>query len=142
MSAVILSAAAASVAACGGSGNDNAGAAGRQSQTSSQTSSQSSSQNGTQSATQANGGSTSQSSFTTSEGTVLIYGGSSDTTLTVQIEKDSRLLWSNDDGRPFRISGSGVNVDSSAGSGEVPLPSGRHRLQVSGDVWTIVVRPG
>jgi hypothetical protein len=144
VSAVILSAATISVAACGGSGDDNAGAANRQvnSQTSSQSGTQSSSTNQTGSSTQSGGGSMSQSSFSTDEGTVRLYAGSSDATITVDVDSDSRLLWSNDKGRSFRLTGAGDSIDSTDGSGEVPLSGGQHRLQVHGAVWTIVIRPG
>jgi hypothetical protein len=144
VSAVILSAAAISVAACGGSGDDNAGAANRQvnSQTSSQSGTQSSSTNQTGSSTQSGGGSMSQSSFSTDEGTVRLYAGSSDATITVDVDGDSRLLWSNDKGRSFRLTGAGQSIDSTDGSGEVPLSGGQHRLKVQGAVWTIVIRPG
>lgn len=144
MPAVVLSAATVAVAACGGSGDDNAGAANRQvnSQTSSQSNTQSSSTNQSNSSTQSGGGSMSQSSFSTDEGTVRLYAGSSDATITVDVDGDSRLLWSNDKGSSFRLTGAGDAVDSSDGSGEVPLSGGRHRLQVHGEVWTIVIRPG
>ena len=145
VSAVILSAAAISVAACGGSGDDNAGAANRQvnSQTSSQSGTQqSSSTNQSNSSTQSGGGSMSQSSFSTGEGTVRLYAGSSDATITVYVDGDSRLLWSNDKGRSFRLTGASESIDSTDGSGEVPLSGGQHRLQVHGAVWTIVIRPG
>ena len=142
MSAVILSAAALAVAACGSSGDDNAGAV-TNSQSNSQTtqgSGQSSNQSNSQSSS--GSGSLSQSSFSTDEGQVLTYAGTSKATITVDVDNDSRLLWSNDKGRPFSLSGAGETVDSSAGSGELPLASGKHRLEVRGDVWTIVVRPG
>jgi hypothetical protein len=144
VSAVILSAATIAVAACGGSGDDNAGAANRQvnSQTSSQSGTQSSSTNQTGSSTQSGGGSMSQSSFSTDEGNVRLYAGSSDATITVDVDGDSRLLWSNDKGRSFRLTGAGEPIDSTDGSGEVPLSGGQHRLQVHGAVWTIVIRPG
>jgi hypothetical protein len=144
VSAAILSAATIGVAACGGSGDDNAGAADRQvnSQQSTQSNTQSSSSNQSNSSTQSGGGSTSQSSFSTDEGTVRLYAGSSDTTITVDVDGDSRLLWSNDKGKQFRLSGAGSSIDSSDGSGEVPLSGGRHRLEVHGQVWTIVIRPG
>lgn len=143
MSAVILSAAAVAVAACGGSGDDNAGAANRQvnSQTSSQSNTQSNSTNQS-SSTQSGGGSMSQSSFSTDEGTVRVFAGSSDATIDVDVDGDSRLLWSNDKGRSFRLTGAGSTIDSSDGSGEVPLSGGQHHLRVHGAVWTIVIRPG
>jgi hypothetical protein len=144
VSAVILSAAAVSVAACGGSGDDNAGAANRQvnSQTSSQSNTQSNSTNQSNSTSQSGGGSMSQSSFSTDEGTVRLYAGSSDATIDVDVDGDSRLLWSNDKGSSFSLSGAGSPIDSSDGSGEVSLSGGRHHLEVHGKVWTIVIRPG
>jgi hypothetical protein len=145
VSAAILSAAAIAVAGCGGSGNDNAGAADRQASDSQSTQSntQSSSGNSSNSSTQSGSGSLSQSSFSTDEGTVRLYAGSSDATITVDVDGASRLLWSNDKGHAFRLSGTGgTAIDSSDGSGEVPLAGGRHRLEVHGDVWTIVIRPG
>jgi hypothetical protein len=144
MSAAVLSAAAIAVAACGGSGKDDAGAVNRQvnSQQSSQSGSQSNSSNQTGSSTQSGGGSMSQSSFSTDEGIVRLYAGSSDATIDVDVDGDSRLLWSNDKGRSFRLTGAGSAIDSSDGSGEVPLSGGRHHLEVHGSVWTIVIRPG
>lgn len=105
---------------------------------------QSSNQNGGQQSSQqssSNGGSLSQSSFSSKEGTVSTYAGSSDTSLTVDVAHDSRLLWSNDKGKPFRLSGAGQEVNSSSGSGEVPISAGRHSFDVHGSVWTIVIRP-
>jgi hypothetical protein len=143
VSAAILSAAALGVAACGGS-DDDAGATNRQSnsQTATQSGSQQSSNQSNQSSSQSGSGSLSQSSFSTDQGDVLTYAGTSEATITVDVDNDSRLLWSNDKGRPFRLSGAGAAIDSSDGSGEVPLSSGKHRLQVRGQVWTIVIRPG
>jgi hypothetical protein len=147
VSAAILSAATIAVAGCGGSGNDNAGAADRQASSSNQ-----STQSNTQSSSNGSGssnsstqssGSMSQSSFSTDEGTVRLYAGSADATITVDVDGASRLLWSNDKGHAFRLSGTGgTAIDSSDGSGEVPLSGGQHRLEVHGDVWTIVIRPG
>ena len=144
MSAVILSAAAIGVAACGGSGDDDAGAADRQvnSQQSTQSGTQSSSTNQSNSSTQSGGGAMSQSSFSTDEGTVRLYAGSSDATITVDVDGDSRLLWSNDKGSSFSLTGAGSPIDSSDGSGEVSLSGGQHTLKVHGKVWTIVIRPG
>jgi hypothetical protein len=144
---VILSASAVAVAACGGSGGDSAGAADHQTSPVAKTqqkNTQSSTQNGSQSSsTQSGGGSISQSSFSTDHGTVRVFAGTSDATVTVDADGASRLLWSNDRGRRFRLSGTGgPAVDSHAGSGEVALPAGRHRLEVHGDVWTVVIRPG
>jgi type IV secretory pathway TrbL component len=141
-----------SLAACGDSGD--ATAAGQtNSQTTSQSSSQSSSnqsgsqsqsstnQNGTQSSTQGSG-SISQSSFSTDRGTIRTFAGTSDATLTIDVDAPSRLLWSNDRGSRFRLSGPGLPaINSLAGSGESALASGEHRIQVHGDVWTVVVRP-
>jgi hypothetical protein len=143
VSAVILSAVALGAAACGDSGDDNAGAANRQSnsQTATQSGSQQSS-NQSNSSTQSGSGSLSQSSFSTDEGDVLTYAGTSEATIDVDVDGDSRLLWSNDKGSPFRLSGAGSAVDSTDGSGEVPLSAGKHSLEVRGKVWTIVIRPG
>jgi hypothetical protein len=146
VSAVALSAAAAlGVAACGSSDDDSAGAVtNRQSnsQTSNQSNSQQSSNQSNSSSTQGSG-SMSQSSFSTDKGPVNTYAGTDEAKITVDVEGDSRLLWSNDKGRPFRLSGiDGDAIDSTAGSGEVPLSGGKHRLEVRGDVWTIVIRPG
>jgi hypothetical protein len=146
VSASILSAAALAVAACGGSGNDNAGAADRQvsnTQSSTQNVQGSNQSSNNQSSTQSGSGSLSSSSFSTDEGNVRLYAGSADATVTVDVEGNSRLLWSNDKGDRFRLSGTGGSaIDSTDGSGEVPLSSGRHRLEVHGKVWTIVIRPG
>jgi len=143
VSALILSAAALGVAACGDSGDESAGTI-TNSQSNSQTtqgSGQSSNQSNSQSSS--GSGSLSQSSFSTDEGMVYTYAGTDEATITVDVDDDSRLLWSNDKGRPFSLSGAGGSaVDSTAGSGEVPLSSGKHRLEVRGDVWTIVIRPG
>lgn len=138
--ALTLSAVAASgLAACGGAARQPSSTG-----QSAQQNSQSSDQNGSQqSSTNQSGGSgsISQSSFSTREGAVQIYAGSSDATLSVGLQKPSRLLWSNDKGHTFRLDGAGVVVDSKSGSGEVALPGGRHRLHVHGDVWTVVIRP-
>lgn len=141
MSAVILSAAAFGLAACGDSGEESVGAV-TNSQSNSQTT-QGSNQSSNQSNQSSSGsGSLSQSSFSTDEGMVHTYAGSDEATITVDVDDDSRLLWSNDKGRPFSLSGAGGSaVDSSTGSGEVPLSSGKHRLEVRGQVWTIVIRP-
>jgi hypothetical protein len=127
------------LAACGGGGRQRSST-----DQSAQQNSQSSNQNGSQqsSTTQSGGnGSISQSSFSTREGAVQIYAGSSDAGLSVRLEKPSRLLWSNDKGQTFRLDGAGVPVDSHSGSGEAALSAGRHRLHVRGDVWTVVIRP-
>jgi hypothetical protein len=149
LSATVLSAAASALAlaACGGSGDESAGAVSRQSNSQSNNQSatgsntQSSTQNGSQTSTSSSG-SMSQSSFSTDEGLVRTFAGSGSARITVDVEKDSRLLWSNDKGRQFRLSGTGgSDVDSTAGSGEIQLPSGRHRLVVEGAVFTVVIRP-
>jgi hypothetical protein len=137
------------LAACGDSGDGSATASSgsvvsRQSstQSSSHSGSQSSSNQNSQSSTQSGGGSISQSSFSTDRGTVQTFGGTSDTTLTVSVDGPSRLLWSNDRGRRFRLAGPGLaGIDAVAGSGELPLARGTHRIAVHGGIWTIVVRP-
>ncbi|HKP91901.1 MAG TPA: hypothetical protein VJT75_18180 [Thermoleophilaceae bacterium] len=140
--AAILSAAALGVAACGDSG-DNAGAVTNSQSNSQTTQGNGQSSNQSNSSSQSGSGSLSQSSFSTDEGDVLTYAGTSKATITVDVEGDSRLLWSNDKGSPFSLSGTGgAAVDSSDGSGEVPLSGGKHRLEVRGKVWTIVIRPG
>lgn len=148
---LVIAASALPLAACGSSGDKSAGAAQAASsvrsqqsntQSSSQDNTQSSTQNGTQSSAHSSGGSISQSSFSSDEGTIHVYGGTSDTILTVDVDRASRLLWSNDRGRPFRLGGAGAPVDSTNGSGEVPLSAGHHRLTVRGSVWTVVIRPG
>jgi hypothetical protein len=148
VSATILSAASLAIAACG-SGDDGAETVDRQG-SSSQSNTQSSTQNGqssnqsnSQSSTQNGGASLSQSSFSTDQGTVRTFAGTDDAKVTVDVDGAARLLWSNDKGRRFRLSGAGgAAIDSRAGSGEVALPAGQHRLEVHGDVWTIVIRPG
>ncbi|MEA2369047.1 MAG: hypothetical protein QOH38_1765 [Thermoleophilaceae bacterium] len=147
-----LAASALALAACGDSGGQSGGAGAEAAsvrseqsnvQSSNQDSStQSSSQGGTQSATRSGNGSVSQSSISTEEGPIRLYGGTSDATLTLDVDKASRLLWSNDRGRRFRLTGAGADVDSTAGSGEVALSAGQHRLAVHGTVWTVVIRPG
>jgi ABC-type phosphate transport system substrate-binding protein len=148
---VLLSLAAAlTLAACGGS-DDSSGAdtqtgmASNSTQTNQSSSTQSNgSTTQTNQSSQSNGGSMSQSSFSTDEGTVHTFAGAADATVTVDVDKPSRLVWSSDKGRRFRVGGTGgADVDSSDGSGELALAAGRHRLQVrGGGVWTIVVRPG
>ncbi len=141
-------AAALALAACGGSGDKSSRSGARQSSDpgSQQSIQQSSNQNGGQQSSQQSsnngGGSLSQSSFSSKEGTVYTYAGSSDTSLTVDVARDSRLLWSNDKGKQFTLSGAGHDVNSSSGSGEVPVSAGRHSFDVHGSVWTIVIRPG
>jgi type IV secretory pathway TrbL component len=140
-----------SLAACGDSGDSATAASQSNSQTSSQSSTQSSTQNGTQqSSTNQNGtqssssggGSISQSSFSTDRGTVRTFAGTSDATLTIDVDAPSRLLWSNDRGKSFKLTGSGLPaIDSLAGSGESALATGEHRIEVHGDIWTVVVRP-
>jgi hypothetical protein len=69
-------------------------------------------------------------------------GRSEVTTLTVN--GPSRLAWTNNEGRPFTLKdgASKISVDSTRGRGEVSLEGGTYRdIKVSGDVWTVVVRP-
>lgn len=129
------------LAACGG----GAGQRSSSGQSVNQDIIQSSNQNGSQQSStnqSGSGGSNSQSSsFSTSEGPVQTYAGTADATLTVRLQKASRLLWSNDKGQTFHLDGAGVSVDSKSGSGEVALSGGRHSLHVHGKVWTVVIRP-
>lgn len=69
-------------------------------------------------------------------------GRSEVTTLTVN--GPSRLSWTNNEGRPFTMKdgASKISIDSTRGRGEVSLEGGTYRdIKVSGDVWTVVVRP-
>jgi hypothetical protein len=149
-SVVLLSLAAAfALAACGsddGADSKSSVASSNQSSTQSNESSQTSSNGSSTQTNQSSSsdGSMSQSSFSTDEGTVHTFAGSDDATVTVDVDKPSRLVWSSDKGRRFRVGGTGgADVDSSDGSGELALAAGRHRLEVrGGGVWTIVVRPG
>ena len=141
MSAVILSAVALGAVACGDSGDDNAGASNRQSNSqTTQGSNQSSNQSNSQSSS--GSGSLSQSSFSTDEGDVRLFAGTGEATLDVDVDVDSRLLWSNDATRPFTLSGvDGPPIDSREGEGAVALTAGHYRLKVRGKVWTVVIRP-
>jgi type IV secretory pathway TrbL component len=137
-----------SLTACGDSGDSATASSQTNSQSSTQSSTQngsqqqsSTNQNGTQSSTQG-GGSISQSSFSTDRGTIRTFAGTSDATLTIDVDGPSRLLWSNDRGSRFQLTGPGLPaINSLAGSGESALGQGQHRIKVQGDIWTVVVRP-
>ncbi len=85
-----------------------------------------------------NGGST---STLTSNGTKT-FSGTGITKLTFGVERPSRLVWTNSEGRRFSANGGGISIDSRAGRGEVALDEDRYDdVRVSGASWTIVVRP-
>lgn len=88
-------------------------------------------------------GSVSQQSSSAGGQTLTTFTGTGDATISVDVGGASRLLWSNTQGERFtaRSDDGSVAVDSSAGSGEVKLPPGTHRLHVTGRLWTVLVRP-
>jgi hypothetical protein len=92
---------------------------------------------------QSGGGSSSSSSQTSSGGSgISTFSGNGHTTLSFNAERPSRLVWTNNQGERFSIEGAGISVDSRGGRGEVRLDPGEYEnLRVSGQNWTIVVRP-
>ena len=63
---------------------------------------------------------------------------------TIRVREESRLVWTNDEGRPFKVTGdpSAIAIDSSAGRGEIKLPPGVYEdVEVEGALWTITIRP-
>ncbi len=85
-----------------------------------------------------NGGS---SATLTSNGTKT-FSGTGTTKLTFSVERPSRLVWTNSEGRRFSANGGGISIDSRAGRGEVALGEDRYDdVRVSGAIWTIIVRP-
>jgi hypothetical protein len=87
-------------------------------------------------------GSVSSSSSSSSGPGVKTFSGNGATTLSFDVEKPARLVWTNSEGRSFSARGDGISIDSSAGRGEVPLDPGSYDgVKVRGTSWTIVVRP-
>ena|SRR5947209_16316358 len=113
-------------------------------------SNQSNSGGNTNSTTQSSNGTTIQSSGSVSEqtssaggATLNSFTGSGGATIRIKLATASRLLWSNTQGSRFTLHSDdgSVSIDSTTGSGETRLPAGSHQLQVSGSVWTLLVRP-
>ena len=87
-------------------------------------------------------GSVSSSSSSSSGPGVKTFSGNGATTLSFDVEKPARLVWTNSEGRSFSARGDGISIDSSAGRGELPLDPGSYdAVKVRGTSWTIVVRP-
>jgi len=73
---------------------------------------------------------------------VSTFSGTGATTLSFNVERPSRLAWTNSEGKTFSASGGGISVDSHRGRGEVELRPGTYdNVKVEGASWTIVVRP-
>ena len=89
------------------------------------------------------GGSSSSSSQSSSGGGgVSTFSGTGATTLSFNVERPSRLAWTNSEGKPFSATGAGISIDSRRGRGEVELHPGDYDdVKVEGASWTIVVRP-
>jgi len=89
------------------------------------------------------GGSSSTSSQSTSgNGGISTFSGSGATTLSFNVERPSRLAWTNTEGKPFTARGAGISIDSHEGRGEVDLHRGDYEDdRIEGANWTIVVRP-
>jgi len=63
-------------------------------------------------------------------------------TLSFEVERPSRLVWTNSGSGPFVARGSGVAIDSRQGRGEADLKPGIYDdFYVRGAAWKIVVRP-
>ena len=87
-------------------------------------------------------GSGSVSSSSSSGPGVKTFSGSGTTTLSFNVEKPSRLAWTNSEDKRFSARGDGIAIESSSGRGEAPLDPGAYDgVKVSGSSWTIVVRP-
>ena len=93
--------------------------------------------------TQRSSGGSSTSSQSTSGGNgVSTFSGTGGTTLSFNVERPSRLVWTNTEGKPFSATGAGISVDSRRGRGEVDFRPGEYeKVKVEGANWTIVVRP-
>lgn len=88
------------------------------------------------------GGSSSSSSQTSSGGGVKSFSGQGESNLTFNVERPSRLSWTNDEGETFSARGGGINISSRSGRGEIDLEPGRYEdVRVRGATWTITVRP-
>ena len=87
------------------------------------------------------GGSVSSSSSSSNGSGIKTFSGTGSTKLSFNVERRSRLVWTNTEGRRFSASGAGISIDSRAGRGEVALDAGDYDdVRVSGASWTIVVR--
>lgn len=62
-------------------------------------------------------------------------------TLHFKVEQSTRLVWTNNDGKPFLARGSGISINSRRGRGEVHLSPGRYEVYVRGTAWKIALRP-
>jgi hypothetical protein len=89
------------------------------------------------------GSSTSSSSQSSSGGRgTSIFSGSGRTNLSFNVERPSRLSWTNTEGKAFSAEGSGISISSRAGRGEAELRRRSYDdVEVRGANWTIVVRP-
>lgn len=150
LASVAIAAGLALLAGCGSGGSAESGGganvvkASQASNGSTVQESQSSSGNGTVSnESTTSSGSLSQSSFSAKGQSIRIIGGSASATISLTLYHGSRLLWSNTTGEKFSLhdENDGVSINSSSGSGEAALSAGQHKLSISGDVWTVVIRP-
>ena len=160
MVAVLASAALAAalfVAGCGSSGNEArptsqsqpAGGGGQASGDSDQSASSSQSSHtgsGSDQSSSINssssGGSSSSSTQSSSSGGVSNFSGAGATTLSFNVERPSRLVWTNSEGKRFTAKGAGISIASDRGRGEVDLRPGNYNdVKVDGDNWTLLVRP-
>ena len=88
----------------------------------------------------ASGGSTSQSS--TSAAGVSNFSGRGASKLSFNVERPSRLAWTNSEGKTFSAEGGGISIRSRTGRGEMELKPGDYdNVRVEGTTWTIVIRP-
>ena len=90
------------------------------------------------------GGSSSTSSSQSSSGGrgISTFSGSGGTRLSFNVERPSRLSWTNTQGKAFSAEGGGVSISSRAGRGEAKLRPGSYDdVEVRGANWTIVVSP-
>jgi hypothetical protein len=88
------------------------------------------------------GSSASSSSQTSSGGGVKSFSGQGASNLTFNVERPSRLSWTNDEDESFSARGGGINISSRSGRGEIDLKPRRYEdVRVRGATWTITVRP-
>jgi hypothetical protein len=98
--------------------------------------------NQSSSVVQRSGSGSSSSHSTSSGGGVQTLTGTGPTTVSFNVEKPSRLSWTNAQGKAFSARGAGLSIDSREGRGEVSLDAGRYDdVKVRGSTWTIVIRP-
>jgi hypothetical protein len=91
---------------------------------------------------QSSSGASSSSQSSTSGGGVNSFSGNGRTTLSFNVERPSRLAWTNSEGKPFSAKGGRISIDSRRGHGEIQLqPGDYNNVKVEGTTWTIVVRP-